>query len=601
MLIVAVIIGMTAAALGQNYYAYTEEGNAVNLTVQDSIITAKIVDGLGFWTGVYARETALESSVPPQPISDGFVLMRVKSGNDPIALVNRLRNDPDVLFANLSFLDTHSNPIYLTETLVANFHSSTSQAQIDSMNQAHHLVVVDSLFNDPFWLVLKLTAASDLDVLAMGNHYHESPLVHYAKAGMMLNLQFYSNPNDEYWLKQWHFKNTGQPFGKPDADIDLDEARDYAISPFDSITVAVTDCGFAPHEDFAANRFAWGWDYYDKKPDYSPGKFSGHGMGTMGIIAASTDNTTGLASVVGNHVKIIGQKIADYTEDRFAADVEIARAFSDAVLAEARVISNSWGCPDCGVYYPKTTYWIRKADSAGVVVVFAAGNDPASEYLGVVSWPANMPEVIAVGATDRWDQRWYYSMYGPELDVVAPSSDCFIGWGDIWTLDQMDTLGYNPAYMTCNPNDIDYDCTFGGTSAACPEVAGIIALVMLRRPDLIGQTAAIRSLIRASAEDQVGDMYDTPGRDDHYGWGRVNAAHAMLAVSRGDVNNSGSINISDIIYLINYIFHGGLPPQPQVMVGDCNCTGTINISDYVYLIAYIFQGGPPPPICFEGL
>jgi hypothetical protein len=42
-------------------------------------------------------------------------------------------------------------------------------------------------------------------------------------------------------------------------------------------------------------------------------------------------------------------------------------------------------------------------------------------------------------------------------------------------------------------------------SAACPEVAGIIALVMLRQPDLIGQTAAIRSLIKASSEDQVGD------------------------------------------------------------------------------------------------
>jgi hypothetical protein len=275
-LVVAVAIGMAAAALGQDYYAYTEEGNAVNLTVQDSIISAKLVDGLQFWTGVYARETALEASVPPQPISNGFALMRVKSGYDPIALVNRLRNDPDVLFANLSFLDAHTNPIYLTETLVANFHSSTSQAQIDSMNQAHHLIIVDSLFNDPFWLVLRLTAASDLDVLAMGNHYHESPLVRYAKAGMMLNLHFYSDPIDEYWPKQWYFKNTGQTGGTPDADIDLDEARNYTISPSASIIVAVTDCGFAPHEDFAADRFAGGWDYYADSADYSPGQLSGH-------------------------------------------------------------------------------------------------------------------------------------------------------------------------------------------------------------------------------------------------------------------------------------------------------------------------------------
>ena len=61
----------------------------------------------------------------------------------------------------------------------------------------------------------------------------------------------------------------------------------------------------------------------------------------------------------------------------------------------------------------------------------------------------------------------------------------------------------------------------------------------------------------------------------------------------GDANTNGSINISDAVYLIAYIFFGGPAPNP-FLAGDANCNGTVNISDAVYLIAYIFSGGPAP-------
>ncbi len=61
----------------------------------------------------------------------------------------------------------------------------------------------------------------------------------------------------------------------------------------------------------------------------------------------------------------------------------------------------------------------------------------------------------------------------------------------------------------------------------------------------------------------------------------------------GDANHSGGVNISDAVYLIQYIFSGGPAPNPLV-AGDANCNGTINISDVVYLINYIFTGGPAP-------
>ena len=61
----------------------------------------------------------------------------------------------------------------------------------------------------------------------------------------------------------------------------------------------------------------------------------------------------------------------------------------------------------------------------------------------------------------------------------------------------------------------------------------------------------------------------------------------------GDADENCSINISDAVFLIAYIFSGGRAPWALVD-GDANCDGAVNISDGVYLIAYIFAGGQPP-------
>jgi immune inhibitor A len=63
----------------------------------------------------------------------------------------------------------------------------------------------------------------------------------------------------------------------------------------------------------------------------------------------------------------------------------------------------------------------------------------------------------------------------------------------------------------------------------------------------------------------------------------------------GDANHDGDINIGDPVYLINYIFRGGPPPDP-LELGDVNGDCAINIGDAVYLINFIFKGGPPPDI-----
>jgi len=61
----------------------------------------------------------------------------------------------------------------------------------------------------------------------------------------------------------------------------------------------------------------------------------------------------------------------------------------------------------------------------------------------------------------------------------------------------------------------------------------------------------------------------------------------------GDANGDATVNISDAIYTIGYIYKGGPAPKP-LEAADANCDQTINIADPVYLINYIFKGGPEP-------
>jgi hypothetical protein len=71
----------------------------------------------------------------------------------------------------------------------------------------------------------------------------------------------------------------------------------------------------------------------------------------------------------------------------------------------------------------------------------------------------------------------------------------------------------------------------------------------------------------------------------------------VRCTSCGDANSDGSVDISDVVFLIARIFSGGAAP------GDCNYTGgkgdangdrSVDISDAVYLIARIFSGGAAP-------
>jgi hypothetical protein len=84
----------------------------------------------------------------------------------------------------------------------------------------------------------------------------------------------------------------------------------------------------------------------------------------------------------------------------------------------------------------------------------------------------------------------------------------------------------------------------------------------------------------------------------HYGQAGYNLLEGILSYVcsgylLGDANGDGNINVSDVVYLINYLFIGGPAPDP-IARGDVNRDNFVNVTDVVYLINYLFIGGPSP-------
>ena len=65
------------------------------------------------------------------------------------------------------------------------------------------------------------------------------------------------------------------------------------------------------------------------------------------------------------------------------------------------------------------------------------------------------------------------------------------------------------------------------------------------------------------------------------------------AFRHGDDDADGDLDVSDVIYEINFLFKGGPRPKPPE-VGDVNCDNDHSVSDVIYKINFLFKGGPKP-------
>lgn len=153
---------------------------------------------------------------------------------------------------------------------------------------------------------------------------------------------------------------------------------------------------------------------------------------------------------------------------------------------------------------------IADARNNGAVIVAASGNGGSdNKALSTVSYPAAYSGVIAVGAytVDNLGQpaRAGFSNYGSGLDILAPGTGIY---------------GPLPVLTNVYRNITGYDWSayhyWDGTSMASPYVASAAALLLRAEPSLT--PAEVESYLERSAVDM-----GTAGRDNTYGWGRLDA------------------------------------------------------------------------------
>ncbi|MGK0185236.1 MAG: subtilisin-like proprotein convertase family protein/subtilisin family serine protease [Verrucomicrobiales bacterium] len=318
---------------------------------------------------------------------------------------------------------------------------------------------------------------------------------------------------------QWQLENTGQNGSTTGLDVNITSVWDTRMGQ--GVLIGIVDDGLdVTHPDLASNtNTAIDHDWNDGTPDDPTGdaEFDDHGTGCAGVAAARGDNGIGITGAAPRATLVGLRLIAGNPTDQDEAEAMNWKA--NAI----QVKSNSWGPDDSGadLHVPGPLWSASVANSArtgrgglGTIHVWAAGNGAEETDNSNYDGYANNIYTIAVGAIDDSGKRSSYSEPGANL-VVSSLSDG--GSQGITTTTFLNLGAYTNA--------------FGGTSAACPLVAGIVALILEENPAL-GWRDVQEILMRSASKIDAGDAdWIDNGAGFHfnhnYGAGMVDAQAAV--------------------------------------------------------------------------
>lgn len=304
---------------------------------------------------------------------------------------------------------------------------------------------------------------------ALQQALERNPHIKFAELDGEVEAQM--TPSDTYYASSWHLPKISAP-----------AAWDTATGA--GVTVAILDGGVdATHPDLAA-RIVPGWNYYDNNSNTSD--VTGHGTKVAGVAAAAGNNALGVTGGAWN-AKIMPMRITDPNGSITYYSI-IANALTYAADKGARVANISFIVSHVSAVQTAAQYMRSK----GGVVVASVGNS------GTYNANPNTASIITVAGTDSADNRASWSAYGPIVDVAAPGVSVYT---------TVKGGGYGAV---------------SGTSFASPLTAGVVALMFSANPSL--QPSQVDSILASTSDDR-----GTAGRDDYYGYGRVNAARAVAA------------------------------------------------------------------------
>lgn len=325
-------------------------------------------------------------------------------------------------------------------------------------------------------------------------------------------------PNDPYFYggaaDTWHHFKIGTPLA-------WDSTQGVGI------TIAILDSGVdGTHPDLSP-KMVPGWNFYDNNSDTSP--VTGHGTTVAGTAAAITNNNIGVAGVAGASL-IMPLRVSDTNGNGYSST--IAQGLTYAADHGARVANAGFQGITSSLTVQNAAQYMK--DKGGLVVA-PAGNTGSLESFAITS------TMIPVSATDENDLKASFSSYGDYVSLAAPGVK-------IWTT----TVGGGYS-------------AFSGTSQASPVAAGVVALMMAVNPKL--SNTEIENLLFSTAVD-----LGSAGKDIYYGYGRVDAAAAVLAAKNATPTVDSTAPSTSIIDPLGGATVSGLIPV------DIDATDNVGVS-----------------------
>ena len=464
-----------------------------------------------------------------------------------------LKNEPELRFAGRVLVDADDKtPVLYTENIFIKFYDNVTTETCEKILSDHNLVIkqkpeyaVNSYF-------VSAPENTGLQVFELAESLLSLNAVEFCHPELIRKRgRKVIHPN------QWHLRNSTVNGVSVNAGVMAEQA--HVLSTGKDIVVAIIDDGFdIDHAEFnKPGKVVHSRDVTLNTNDPRP-RYAGdnHGTSCAGVAVASGIKASGVApDAVFMPIRLYSE-LGSYAE---------STAFKWASDHGASVISCSWG-PEDGAWNdpgdPTHTIMVDLPDSTrlamdyaissgrngkGCVILFAAGNGNEDvKYDGYASYN----KVMAISACNDTGKKSVYSDFGSSVWCTFPSSD--FGYAPfnhpnpvtpgIYTTDRSGAAGYNKSG--------DYTGDFGGTSSACPGVAGIVALVLSANPDLTWQQ--VREVLKETAEkiDTPNGGYDTQGHSNYYGFGRVNAEAAVKKALTLKTNNQ-SVTVKVISALVN--------------------------------------------------
>ncbi len=249
------------------------------------------------------------------------------------------------------------------------------------------------------------------------------------------------------------------------------------------VIVAVIDTGIDLSNPEFTGRLVQGYDFINDDPDAMDDH--GHGTHVAGTIAATGNNGTGITGLDWS-AKIMPVKVLNSAGK--GTEMSVYNGIIYAVDHGAKIINLSLGFNG---YSELVASAVAYANAHGVTLVAAGGNSGSN----TITFPASLPQVIAVGSVNNDGSHAYYSNTGSALDVVAPGTNIF-----------STNLG-GPTYKT-------------GTSMSTAEVTGLVSLLKGIYPLTTGQ---IETNLQVSSKD-----LGTSGWDKTFGHGLIQVRDAIL-------------------------------------------------------------------------